>query len=91
MTTADAPRLLVLAPLRLEAMALGPSGNVGRTALAIQRAGMGLVKASASARRLSAATTPPAAVVVAGLGGALAPGLVPGDVVVADRLLDAHE
>ncbi|MGA3218141.1 MAG: 4-hydroxy-3-methylbut-2-enyl diphosphate reductase [Acidimicrobiales bacterium] len=90
MRTAGAPRLLVLAPLRLEAMALGPGGNFGPAAFAVQRAGMGLAKAGASARRLSAASTPPAAVVVAGLGGALAPGLVPGDVVVAERLLDAQ-
>ena len=90
MRTAGAPRLLVLAPLRLEAMALGPSGNVGPAAFAVERAGMGLAKAGASARRLSAASPPPAAVAVAGLGGALAPGLVPGDVVVAERLLDAQ-
>ncbi len=82
------PRLLVLAPLRLEAMALGPSGNVGPAELAVQRAGMGLARAGVSARRLSAASGPPAAVAVAGLGGALRPDLVPGDVVVADRLVD---
>jgi 4-hydroxy-3-methylbut-2-enyl diphosphate reductase len=69
-------------------MALGPSGNVGPAALAIQRAGMGLARAGASARRLSASPRPPTAVVVAGLGGALRPDLVPGDVVVAYRLLD---
>jgi 4-hydroxy-3-methylbut-2-enyl diphosphate reductase len=79
---------LVLAPLRLEAMALGPSGKVGPADLVVERTGMGLARAGASARRLSAVPGPPAAVVVAGLGGALAPGLVPGDVVVADRLLD---
>jgi 4-hydroxy-3-methylbut-2-enyl diphosphate reductase len=88
-SAAGSPRLLVLAPLRLEALALGPSGKVGPAALAVERVGMGLAKAEASARRLSATTTPPAAVVVAGLGGALAPGLGPGDVVVADRLVDA--
>jgi 4-hydroxy-3-methylbut-2-enyl diphosphate reductase len=82
--------LLVLAPLRLEALAFGPGGRVGGTALAIERVGMGLARAGASARRLSTLATPPAAVVVAGLGGALAPGLEPGDVVVAERLIDAQ-
>ncbi len=88
MSAAGAPRLLVLAPLRLEALALGPSGRVGPTVLAIERVGMGLAQAGRSARRLSGAAVPPAAVVVAGLGGALAPGLEPGDLIVADRVVD---
>jgi 4-hydroxy-3-methylbut-2-enyl diphosphate reductase len=92
-SAAGAPRLLVLAPLRLEALALGPSANVGSAAFAVHRVGMGLAKAGRSARRLSGAAVPPAAVVVAGLGGALSPGLEPGDLVVADRLIDpgGHE
>jgi 4-hydroxy-3-methylbut-2-en-1-yl diphosphate reductase len=83
-----APRLLVLAPLTLEQLALGPNGRVGPVNVVIEHIGMGLAKASRAARRLSAAPAP-AAVAVAGLGGALTDGLVPGDLVVADRLLDA--
>jgi 4-hydroxy-3-methylbut-2-enyl diphosphate reductase len=50
---------------------------------------MGPVRAAAAARRLAEAAAPPTAVAVAGLGGALAGGLHPGDVVVADRLVSA--
>jgi 4-hydroxy-3-methylbut-2-en-1-yl diphosphate reductase len=82
------PRLLVLAPLRVEQLALAPNGRVGPVTLAVERTGMGLAKAGQAARRLSA-VTPPAAIAIAGLGGALTSGLVPGDIVVADRLIDA--
>ena len=34
------PRLLVLAPLRLEQLALGPSGRYGPAVLAIEHTGM---------------------------------------------------
>jgi len=109
------PRLLVLAPLRVEAMALGPGAvsRVGPATLEIERIGMGLKKAGDSAQRLRTAglrTTGPgtsgprtaspgapgaaepsyAAIAVAGLGGALGNDLVPGDLVVADRLIDAE-
>ena len=85
-------RLVVLAPLRLEQLALGPNGPVrhaaGSATLVVEHLGMGLAKASEAAGRLSAAPGP-AAVAVAGLGGALTDGLVPGDLIVAERLLDA--
>jgi 4-hydroxy-3-methylbut-2-enyl diphosphate reductase len=94
----QSPRLLVLAPLRIEAMALGPGAisRVGPATLEIERTGMGLTKAHDAARRLRA-TGPGApageapqyvAVAVAGLGGGLGNDLVPGDLVVADRLID---
>ncbi len=52
------PRLLVLAPLRIEARALGPgrSAVIGNVHLHVERTGMGLVKAAAAAARLSAGT-----------------------------------
>ena len=83
------PRLLVLAPLRLEQLALGPSGRHGPAVLAIEHTGMAPAKAGRAARQLSGGSTRPAAVAIAGLGGALTDTLVPGDLVVADRLLDA--
>ncbi len=90
------PRLLVLAPLRVEAMALGPAttSRVGAVTIAVERIGMGLAKANAAAARLRTASASPAgpgfaAVAVAGLGGGLGDDLVPGDLVVADRLIDA--
>jgi 4-hydroxy-3-methylbut-2-en-1-yl diphosphate reductase len=86
--TSSAPRLVVLAPLRLEQLALGAGGRSGPAPLVVERTGMGLAKAGQAARKLSA-TTSPAAVVVAGLGGALNNDLVPGDLIVAERLLDA--
>jgi len=84
-----APALLVLAPLRIEALALsGPPP--GAASIEVRRAGMGLAKAAARAREM---THLPdlgrySAVAVAGLGGALERELCPGDVVVADRLVD---
>ena len=121
----QAPRLLVLAPLRVEAMALGPraTSRVGPATLEIERIGMGLTKARDAAHRLratglsttgpraalaktvapwaagaraaapvapAAAAPPYAAVAVAGLGGGLGDDLVPGELVVADRLIDAE-
>jgi 4-hydroxy-3-methylbut-2-en-1-yl diphosphate reductase len=83
-----APRLVVLVPLRLEQLAFGPGGQVGPATLVFEHIGMGLAKAARSAERLRAAPTP-AAVAIAGLGGALTDGLVPGDLIVADRLIDA--
>jgi 4-hydroxy-3-methylbut-2-en-1-yl diphosphate reductase len=83
-------RLLVLAPLRLEALALGPFGatNVGSATIVVRRLGMGLPKAASLGRHHLGDSAE--AVAVAGLGGGLAPGLVPGDLVVADRLVDAQ-
>lgn len=90
------PRLLLLAPLRLEAMALSGSARGAATAaeIVVRRIGMGPAKAAAAASRLSAelaAATGPVgvkAVAVAGLGGALDGRLAPGDIVVAERLID---
>jgi 4-hydroxy-3-methylbut-2-enyl diphosphate reductase len=91
---APSPGLLVLAPLRLEAMALAPKGDLS---YAVARTGMGPAKAASAAARLAAeaaakggpAGTPPRAVALAGLGGALDDALVPGDVIVAERVLDS--
>ncbi len=85
--TSGAARLVVLAPLRLEQLALGAGGS-GPAALVVERTGMGLAKAGQAAQKLRA-TTSPAAVAIAGLGGALNNSLVPGDLIVAERLLDA--
>jgi 4-hydroxy-3-methylbut-2-enyl diphosphate reductase len=82
-----APRLVVLAPLRLEQFVLGPNGRHGPATLVIEHTGMGLAKARQAAQRLSVAAKA-AAVAVAGLGGALSDDLVPGDLIVAGRLLD---
>ncbi len=84
----EVPRLVVLAPLRIEQLALGPTARIGPATLVVKHTGMGLTRAGQAAQRLSAAAAP-AAVAVAGLGGALVDGLVPGDLVVADRLLNA--
>jgi 4-hydroxy-3-methylbut-2-enyl diphosphate reductase len=85
------PRLLVLAPLRLEALALGPAqAQVGPATLVVRRLGMGLAKAGASAKRLADQAGQADAVAVAGLGGGLGAGLSPGDLVVADRLVDTE-
>ncbi len=50
----QAPRLLVLAPLRVEAIALGPgaTSRVGPAVLEVERIGMGLRKAGDAAQRL---------------------------------------
>ncbi len=50
----QAPRLLVLAPLRVEAIALGPgaTSRVGPATLKVERIGMGLKKAGDAAQRL---------------------------------------
>jgi 4-hydroxy-3-methylbut-2-en-1-yl diphosphate reductase len=105
--------LLVLAPLRLEAAALGPGGRLGPATLVIRRTGMGLDRAGRRARELAGPAPiplaqancwgpvcsvpvgpglvrrgPADAVAVVGLGGALQGDLTPGDVVVADRLID---
>jgi len=73
-------RLLALAPLRAEALAL----RWGAPALRIERCGMGVSRARRAARWLG--TTPAGALVVAGLGGALDRRLAPGDIVVASEL-----
>lgn len=78
--------LLALAPLRLEARAVAggaPDAHVARTGAGPRRAG-------AAAGRLRAEHAGRcAAVVVTGVAGALDAGLSPGDLVVADRVIDA--
>lgn len=84
--------LLVLAPLRLEAAALGPArrSGLGPTTLVVERLGMGLGKAAAAVARLGTQVAAAEAVAVAGLGGALDDRLAPGDVVVGERVIDAE-
>jgi 4-hydroxy-3-methylbut-2-enyl diphosphate reductase len=84
MTTAAQPRLLLLAPTRLEARAV--SGAAGDPATVVARTGIGPKRAAAAAPFLRAHV--PAAVAVTGVAGGLVPGLEPGTLVVADRVLD---
>jgi 4-hydroxy-3-methylbut-2-enyl diphosphate reductase len=77
----SAKRLLVLAPMRIEA-AIVRSGAPDAEVLV---AGVGPRRAARAARR--AATQRASGIAVTGFGGALAPGLEPGDVVVASELL----
>ncbi len=74
-------QLLLLAPMGIEARAL----RRGALAAGIQRTGVGPRRARRAVSAL--ASTPAAGVAVAGFGGALAPDLEPGDVVVANELL----
>ena len=83
------PRLVILTPLLVEQLALGPNARSWPGHPGGQAHGDGPGQGGAGPPvRLSAAPAP-AAVAVAGLGGALIDGLVPGDLVVADRLIDA--
>jgi 4-hydroxy-3-methylbut-2-enyl diphosphate reductase len=70
-----------MAPMRLEARALERGLVAGR----VLRAGVGPRRARRAA--VAAAALPAGAVAIAGLAGALAPGLEPGEVVLADRVL----
>lgn len=76
-----AEALVVAAPLRLEARAL----RRGAPGLRVVRTGVGAARARRAARQL--ASDPARALAVAGLCGALDPGLLPGDVVVASALI----
>jgi 4-hydroxy-3-methylbut-2-enyl diphosphate reductase len=78
------PGLIVLAPLRIEALAV----RRGAPSAIVIRTGMGPDKAAAAA--LSAARNPARAVAVLGFCGALDPELQPGDLVVADELRGAN-
>ncbi|MDJ0852093.1 MAG: 1-hydroxy-2-methyl-2-butenyl 4-diphosphate reductase [Myxococcota bacterium] len=78
MTRGDPSPLVVAAPLGVEARALRRGG------LRAVRTGVGPRRSRQAARRL--ADDPAAALAVAGLCGALEPGLVPGEVVVASEL-----
>ncbi len=84
------PTLLVLAPLRVEAWALrsGRPGRLGPVDVRVERTGMGLAKAAETAQRLS--RSPAAAVALCGLGGDLTGRHRPGDIVVAERVLDSQ-
>jgi 4-hydroxy-3-methylbut-2-enyl diphosphate reductase len=77
------PQLLVLAPLRAEAVALRTGLSRGTPVL---RTGMGPRKAGEAASRVQA--QPAQSIAVAGLCGAVDPGLAVGDVVVATELRD---
>ncbi|MDA8147192.1 MAG: 4-hydroxy-3-methylbut-2-enyl diphosphate reductase [Actinomycetota bacterium] len=72
-------RPLVLAPLRIEALAIG--GDV-------ERVGMGRAKAISAGQRLAGSTAPGRPVVLAGMGGALGGAVRPGHVVVATEVRD---
>jgi 4-hydroxy-3-methylbut-2-enyl diphosphate reductase len=76
------PMLTVLAPLRVEARAVAAGGTTAR----VVRTGAGLRRAATTARSVHRGQT--GAVAVAGVAGALVDGLAPGDLVVADRVLD---
>jgi 4-hydroxy-3-methylbut-2-en-1-yl diphosphate reductase len=74
--------LLVLAPLRIEALAARRAGAT------VVRTGIGPERARAAA--LTAARAPARAVAVLGFCGALDPDLEPGDLVVAEELRGAN-
>jgi len=77
---ARAARLLVIAPLRIERAAV----RRGLRGALVLRSGAGAARARAAA--LAGARMPAGAVAVAGFCGALAPGMRPGDVVVASEV-----
>ena len=76
-------RLLVVAPMRIERLAVRP----GLPEALVLRSGVGAARARAAA--LAGALIPAGAVAVAGFCGAVAAGLRPGDVVVASELRGA--
>jgi 4-hydroxy-3-methylbut-2-enyl diphosphate reductase len=76
------PRLVVAAPLRVEAWAAARSGLPAGTILV--RTGMGPERASRSTRLIRESKAD--AVALVGLGGGLGPGVEPGHVVVADEV-----
>ncbi len=75
-------RLVVATALRFEAMAAGRSGLPSDTVMV--RTGMGPDKAARAARVVRQAR--PDAVAIVGLSGGLAPGIKPGDIVVASEV-----
>ena len=83
---ARSPGLLVLCPLRIEARAV----SSGATDATVVRTGAGLSRAAAAADRLVRGPLP-GAVAVAGVAGSLVADLLPGTLVVADRILDASD
>jgi 4-hydroxy-3-methylbut-2-en-1-yl diphosphate reductase len=85
MTDSRAGRLLALAPLAIEARAIRSGTHRAR----IERTGMGPTKSAASAAALRTTGGVETAVAVVGLGGSLIDGLVPGELVVGDKVLAA--
>ncbi|MGH3781801.1 MAG: 4-hydroxy-3-methylbut-2-enyl diphosphate reductase [Pseudonocardiaceae bacterium] len=75
-------RAVLCTPLRVEQAALRGAGHSMR----LVHTGMGPRRAAATAAALSSSTAP---VLVAGVGGGLAPQVNPGDVVVATEIRDA--
>lgn len=93
-----ATTLAVLAPLRVEAVALGPrsSYRLGPINVMVKRTGMGLKAAAGAGEALNKAfrtaapgAQRPHALALCGLGGALGNGLVPGEIIVGRRFIDA--
>jgi 4-hydroxy-3-methylbut-2-enyl diphosphate reductase len=82
-TPAPQGRLLILAPLRVEARAV----TTGGPSTAVARTGAGMQRAATAGRRLT--DRPADAVAVTGVAGGLVPGLAAGTLIVADRVL--HE
>jgi 4-hydroxy-3-methylbut-2-enyl diphosphate reductase len=76
--------VLVAAPLRLEALAI----KAGARRLRVQKTGMGRARSHAAVPELRC--DPAAALVVMGVCGGLDEGCEPGDVVIADELLDGE-
>ncbi len=76
--------VLVMAPLRLEALAI----RAGARRLRIHKTGMGRARSQESVRLLQ--SDPAAALVVMGVCGGLEEDCEPGDVVIADELLDGE-
>jgi 4-hydroxy-3-methylbut-2-en-1-yl diphosphate reductase len=77
--------VLVTAPLRLEALAI----RAGARGLRIHKTGMGPARSRAAVARLR--SDPAAALVVMGVCGGLDERCEPGDVVIADELLDGEQ
>jgi 4-hydroxy-3-methylbut-2-enyl diphosphate reductase len=80
-------RLTILAPMRIEAAALrrGLREADPADAIAVRHVGIGPGSARQASRALG---SEPGRVLVAGVGGALAPGIAPGDVVLASEIRD---
>ena len=76
---------LVAAPLRLEALAI----RAGARRLRIHKTGMGRERSRAAVAKLQ--SDPAAALVVMGVCGGLDEGCEPGDVVIAEELLDGEQ
>lgn len=73
---------VILAPLRIEALA----ARRGAGGLAVERIGMGPVRATAARARLDRSLAPGRPVVLLGVAGGLIAGIRPGEVVVASSL-----